>query len=450
MKLLVCDVEGTIFKPHMIKDSEHASYIWTAIAASLGGRAEREEIDSQRKWRQGAYGERNTGKAYYSWVEASVQIHTKYGLSKPLLDSIIRDAVYVDGVREFFARLDRSKYIPVLISGGLQNLSRKACDDLGIAPDDSYAACEYFFDQNGKVLSDLALLNSSNFFGKYEIVQLALRKHGLGSSDWVFIGDGINDVSIAQKAPLAIAVDPIPQLREVAHDSVGDFRELMLKEELIAEHGFFAAECSFDEAESECLALLEKAKAVPEAAATIVAEQLFTMEVAKGRVSHQVGNLRLPELEVRAMERATCASSKVYLMNGQLSGIIDLLQYGEFMLGCLNEVTGGINLPSAFLQPFYNAEEIMLNVCFVMQASMEDLVSFIEEKHNPAFGRLTRNDLIQQLAKPALQVVLRDYQRMRNMSAHGCRFISTDVIRALVQRTYESIQRMELLVRPKE
>lgn len=35
MKLLVCDVEGTIFEPHMIKDAEHASYIWTRCSVHL-------------------------------------------------------------------------------------------------------------------------------------------------------------------------------------------------------------------------------------------------------------------------------------------------------------------------------------------------------------------------------------------------------------------------------
>ena len=55
MKLLVCDVEGTIFRPHMIKDSQHASYIWTAIATALGKNAEREEIRTQEKWNRGEY-----------------------------------------------------------------------------------------------------------------------------------------------------------------------------------------------------------------------------------------------------------------------------------------------------------------------------------------------------------------------------------------------------------
>lgn len=56
MKLIVFDVEGTIFKPYLLKESEHASYIWTKIAYELGEEAEIEEIETQKRWRKGAYG----------------------------------------------------------------------------------------------------------------------------------------------------------------------------------------------------------------------------------------------------------------------------------------------------------------------------------------------------------------------------------------------------------
>ncbi len=64
MKLLVFDVEGTIFNPHTIKDSLHASYIWTKIATQLGEEAEKEEIKTQMKWENGGYGSNLKGKAY--------------------------------------------------------------------------------------------------------------------------------------------------------------------------------------------------------------------------------------------------------------------------------------------------------------------------------------------------------------------------------------------------
>ena len=100
MKLLVCDVEGTIFKPHMIKSAQHASYIWTAIAAALGKDAEREEILTQKKWALGGYGHRQDGQAYIDWVNDTIRIHMKYGLNKDIFDRLIDDAPYIDGDRK--------------------------------------------------------------------------------------------------------------------------------------------------------------------------------------------------------------------------------------------------------------------------------------------------------------------------------------------------------------
>ena len=75
MKLLVCDVEGTIFKPHITKDAQHPSYIWAALAAQLGPRAEMEEKETHRKWKNGDYGDPNNGESYMEWVKETIEIH---------------------------------------------------------------------------------------------------------------------------------------------------------------------------------------------------------------------------------------------------------------------------------------------------------------------------------------------------------------------------------------
>jgi hypothetical protein len=67
----------------LFKDSEHASYIWTAIATAI--HAEAEELETQRKWANGEYGNNKTGAAYYAWVRATVDIHIKYGLTGTVL-----------------------------------------------------------------------------------------------------------------------------------------------------------------------------------------------------------------------------------------------------------------------------------------------------------------------------------------------------------------------------
>lgn len=57
--------------------------------------------------------------------------------------------------------------------------------------------------------------------------QIVLRKYGLNENDWIFIGDGINDVSIAEYAPLSIGINPVSELAKVVDYSYKDFNELM-------------------------------------------------------------------------------------------------------------------------------------------------------------------------------------------------------------------------------
>lgn len=233
MKLLVCDVEGTIFEPHMIKDAEHASYIWTKIVDVLGESAKREEIQTQKKWKSNQYGMIGSGTAYMKWVKDTIRIHQKYGLKAEKFNQVIESAKYVAGVEKFFERLNRAEYKPILISGGIQNLNAKACKDLKIERENSFAACEYFFDSKGRIDWDLIFANSSNFLGKEELVNIMLRKNGLKSDDWIFIGDGVNDKLIAQKAPISIGIKSVGGLEKVIDYNFQDFFELMSCKELI-------------------------------------------------------------------------------------------------------------------------------------------------------------------------------------------------------------------------
>lgn len=193
----------------------------------MGKDAEKEELKTQKRWKNGEYGSDLKGKAYMNWVKDTVTIHKKYGLSKEVLDKVINSASYVNGAENFFSRLNRSEYIPVLISGGIQNLSFKACKDLNIEKHNSFSAGEYFFDINGKIDDKITFLNTSNFFGKQEMVKIVLKKYSLNENDWIFIGDGINDVSIAQHSPISIGINPIAELKKVVDYSYDDFYELM-------------------------------------------------------------------------------------------------------------------------------------------------------------------------------------------------------------------------------
>jgi len=434
MKLLVCDVEGTIFEPHMIKDAEHASYIWTKIADDLGEDAKAEEIQTQKKWKEGGYGFKVSGTAYMKWVQATIEIHEKYRLSTEKFNQIINNAPYVPGVKDFFAKLNRAEYIPVLISGGIQNLNTKACTDLGIERENSFAACEYYFKLNGKIDWGLTFVNSCNFWGKEEIVKLLLRKHGLGCNDWIFIGDGVNDISIAEKASLSIGINPIGKLEDVVDYSFTDFNELIACKGLIDKTNIIIESKSYlnESAHIKCTnEIIEN-----------YAEEIKIKAVSY--VQKQIGNLHLREHRIDAFSRICKLShdeTAIQKIKKKMTGIKELLETGQTTYFLYSEFLHETHIAFSLLQSFCIAAEIMTHITFMLIADDEKLQQFIKSQ-----SKSEREDF----KIESLDAIFKDYKDMRNRVAHTYQLISIEAAQSFILRTYENIQRMELIINPAE
>lgn len=207
MKLIVFDVEGTLFKATMTIDgTDYPSTMWQPIAYELGEAAMQEERETHKKWDNLEYDN------YLDWVKSTIDIHRKYSLKKDVFDGLIKRAEYNDGVREFFKSLDRTEWTPVLISGGFQNLIRRAQNELDI--EYGFGACEYYFDDYGYL--EHYNIQPSDFKGKTQFVDTLLSNFKLNKkTDWVFVGDGKNDVDIARQAPLAFGINPHDKLKAV-------------------------------------------------------------------------------------------------------------------------------------------------------------------------------------------------------------------------------------------
>lgn len=217
MRLLVLDVEGTLFGTRVhLPGTSITSTIWQSLAKSLGPEAVSAEVMTHEQWAAGRYG------SYLDWMRATIEIHQTFGLDESLFLRTIEAADYNPGVAEAFDRLNRCAFTPVLITGGFRALAARAQADLGIRH--AFSACDYFFDDNGH-LSGYNLL-PCDFEGKLDFIHLMLREYGLRESDWVFVGDGANDVPIAAAAPLSIAYRPHPELRAVASHVMEDFARL--------------------------------------------------------------------------------------------------------------------------------------------------------------------------------------------------------------------------------
>jgi len=214
-KLLVCDVEGTIFRTRSKIDGvDYNSTMWQSIAEKLGDEGVRREKELHDRWERGEFDN------YLDWVEATYIMHKELSLKKQIFDHLLLCAEYNLGVEEFFAKLNRKQFIPVLISGGFQELVRRAQHELNIPH--GHGACEYTFDKSDGFLYSHSLV-PCDFEGKYKYVEGLLDRYKLSKeSDWVFIGDGKNDCDIAGKAPISFSFNGHPQLKELTNYNIDD------------------------------------------------------------------------------------------------------------------------------------------------------------------------------------------------------------------------------------
>ena len=216
MKLLVCDVEGTIFSArYQIDGMDYASTMWQPLAQSLGDEGIRREKELHDRWERGEF-----GNDYLAWVEETYKMHKELGLAKQTFEDLLSGAEYNLGVIEFFERLNRKQFIPAIISGGFQELVRRAQQELKILH--GHGACEYTFDKRDNLLYSLSLV-PCDFEGKYRYVEMLIERYNLNKNqDWVFIGDGKNDRYIAERAPISFAFNGHQQLKEVATYHIND------------------------------------------------------------------------------------------------------------------------------------------------------------------------------------------------------------------------------------
>lgn len=219
-KLLVFDVEGTIFKAihKQVDGVDYASTMWQPLAHALGKEAVRKEKELADKW------DTENFERYSQWVSATAEMHKDERLTESIFNKLIEEAEYEIGVVDFFKSLDRKKYIPILVSGGFQELVDRAMHELDIKH--GYGACKYNFDAEGNLSS--YSISLTDYEWKIPSVEQHINELNLDFySDWIFVGDGKNDCFIADAAPVAFAINGHPELLAVnGIKPISDFHEL--------------------------------------------------------------------------------------------------------------------------------------------------------------------------------------------------------------------------------
>lgn len=212
IKLIFFDMEGVIFESGIIEERKNvAASVWTVIGKGLGKECEKEEDDGKIMWGKGKF------KSYIEWMEYTIALHKKYGLTMKQFYDIINRVEYIGGAKELFSELKKRGYRVAVISGGFKNLANRAIRDLGI--DHVFAACEYFFDdKTGKLVSWNLL--PADYDGKVDFMRLMMREYGMRPQECAFVGDSVNDIPLAKEVGLSIAFNGRKELQEVTTYSI--------------------------------------------------------------------------------------------------------------------------------------------------------------------------------------------------------------------------------------
>lgn len=230
-RIVFFDLEGTLLQKDVRLDyGRVAPSTWVAVAEALGPECLEEEKATQQKWLNGEYA------GYVEWMQDTIRIHQKYGLTREMFYRIVEAVEPTPGVEEAVRAVKETHAVTAIISGGFKALADRVQRLLRI--DHALSGCEYFFDEQTGLIEHFNLLPSDEV-GKVSFMRLIAEEHGVKEEDCVFVGDGKNDVPLAKEVGFSIAFNAQPELREHADACVnqgegsedfGDVAELILQE----------------------------------------------------------------------------------------------------------------------------------------------------------------------------------------------------------------------------
>lgn len=206
-KLVFMDLEGTLLrKAYHLDNGKVAPSSWTLLAEKLGPDALNEEEETKSRWKKGYY------RNYIEWMEDTIRIHQKYGLTRNLFERVMNSVEEMPGIREAIKIFHKKGALTAIISGAFKPLADRIQRALRVSH--ALCGCEYFFDPKTGLLEHWNLL-PSDYEGKVDFMRLIMKEHHITSEDCAFIGDGMNDVPLALEVGVSIAFNAQPELKEV-------------------------------------------------------------------------------------------------------------------------------------------------------------------------------------------------------------------------------------------
>lgn len=205
------DLEGTLLrKCFRLDNGKVAPSAWTLLAESLGERCLEEEEETKDRWNRREY------SGYVEWMRDTIRIHKHYGLRREVFEQVMSSVEFTPGVEDVFGELRQAGVITAVVSGGFKALGDRAQRLLRI--DHVMCACEYFFDADGSI--EHFNLLPSDVKGKVRFMELIAEEHGINPMSCAFVGDGDNDVHLAQAVGISIAFNAQSKLQQVCTASI--------------------------------------------------------------------------------------------------------------------------------------------------------------------------------------------------------------------------------------
>lgn len=224
-RLCFFDMEGTLLaKNKSLDNGKVAPSAWTVLAKAISDSCYQDEELSKDRWLAGKY------ISYTAWMMDTVRIQIHHGMRREHLKSVIDEARLHDGAGSLVDYLKQNGVATALISGGFKELADMTQVELGI--DHAYSACQYFFREDGSVVHYNLLPTDEE--GKLVFMEHLAKEYGVTLDECIFIGDGKNDVRLAQACGLSIAFNAQQELKDISthtidqpHEKLGELIDIL-------------------------------------------------------------------------------------------------------------------------------------------------------------------------------------------------------------------------------
>lgn len=181
MKLLVCDMGGTLIKYNNSKSS------WSKLNNIMVVTEKNKKL--QKKFKN------SKNYSYLDFSHDTVSLYLKDNINKQDIEKLKQETIYKKGIEELINHCKGQNMKIVIITGGIGNIANMIKEEYNI--DKVFATCNFKFDGNELVKYSLEKCGSKR--EKLKILNKYLEENNLTYEDTVFIGDGENDKKIFSK-----------------------------------------------------------------------------------------------------------------------------------------------------------------------------------------------------------------------------------------------------------